>query len=87
LEGFNGTILAYGQTSSGKTHTMQGIIDNPFEEGIIPRMIKYIYEMIRDSPPSVEYIVKASMFEIYKEKIRVIILTIIIIFIIFIIRI
>ena len=24
LEGFNGTIFAYGQTSSGKTHTMQG---------------------------------------------------------------
>ena len=29
LEGFNGTILAYGQTSSGKTHTMLGPdIDN-----------------------------------------------------------
>jgi Tfp pilus assembly pilus retraction ATPase PilT len=29
LEGFNGTIFAYGQTSSGKTHTMQGpSIDN-----------------------------------------------------------
>ena len=24
LDGFNGTIMAYGQTSSGKTHTMQG---------------------------------------------------------------
>lgn len=24
LEGFNGTVLTYGQTSSGKTHTMQG---------------------------------------------------------------
>jgi kinesin family protein 5 len=24
LEGFNGTVFAYGQTSSGKTHTMQG---------------------------------------------------------------
>ncbi len=22
IEGFNGTIFAYGQTSSGKTHTM-----------------------------------------------------------------
>lgn len=30
LEGFNGTVLAYGQTSSGKTHTMQGpSIDDP----------------------------------------------------------
>lgn len=24
LNGYNGTILAYGQTSSGKTHTMLG---------------------------------------------------------------
>jgi type II secretory ATPase GspE/PulE/Tfp pilus assembly ATPase PilB-like protein len=24
LEGFNGTVLAYGQTSSGKTYTMEG---------------------------------------------------------------
>lgn len=24
LEGFNGAVLAYGQTNSGKTHTMQG---------------------------------------------------------------
>lgn len=23
LEGYNGTIFAYGQTSSGKTHTME----------------------------------------------------------------
>ena len=24
MEGFNGTVFAYGQTSSGKTHTMLG---------------------------------------------------------------
>ena len=24
IKGFNGTIFAYGQTSSGKTHTMEG---------------------------------------------------------------
>ena len=24
FQGFNGTIFAYGQTSSGKTHTMYG---------------------------------------------------------------
>ena len=70
FEGFNGTVLAYGQTSSGKTHTMQGVIENLELEGIIPRIIKYIYQRIRQSS-DIEYIVKASMFEIYKEKIRV----------------
>lgn len=24
LEGYNGTIFAYGQTGTGKTHTMEG---------------------------------------------------------------
>ena len=30
---FNGTVFAYGQTASGKTHTMQGTAAEP---GIIP---------------------------------------------------
>lgn len=34
LEGFNGTVFAYGQTSSGKTHTMMGPdIDDPAQRG------------------------------------------------------
>jgi hypothetical protein len=40
LEGFHGTIMAYGQTSSGKTHTMQGYDFNEKESrGIMPRMV------------------------------------------------
>lgn len=40
LEGFNGTVFAYGQTASGKTHTMEGsAIDGDLEAGIIPRMV------------------------------------------------
>jgi len=40
VEGFNGTIMAYGQTSSGKTHTMQGYDMNDKEaKGIMPRMV------------------------------------------------
>ena len=49
LEGFNGTIFAYGQTSSGKTYTMQGEIDNPEREGIIPRMIRHVFNFMLDS--------------------------------------
>jgi type II secretory ATPase GspE/PulE/Tfp pilus assembly ATPase PilB-like protein len=33
-EGYNGTIFAYGQTSSGKTHTMIGVQDHPENMGI-----------------------------------------------------
>jgi len=39
LEGFNGTIFAYGQTSSGKTHTMLGPdIDNSLNRGLYLRI-------------------------------------------------
>lgn len=37
LDGLNGTIFAYGVTSSGKTHTMMG---GPNEPGLVPRIIK-----------------------------------------------
>ena len=47
LDGYNGTILAYGQTSSGKTHTMFGEdCDNIEERGIIPRMVTGFFEKI-----------------------------------------
>ncbi len=70
LEGFNGTIFAYGQTSSGKTHTMQGILENPEKEGIIPRMIRYVFNYILHAKEDIEFTVKVSMIEIYMEKIR-----------------
>ncbi len=37
VEGYNGTIFAYGQTGCGKTHTMMGYAQNNKEKGIIPR--------------------------------------------------
>jgi kinesin family protein 5 len=70
FEGFNGTIFAYGQTSSGKTHTMQGILDDPVNEGIIPRIVKHVFDTIIQSPSDIEFTVKVSMIEIYMEKIK-----------------
>lgn len=45
MEGFNGTVFAYGQTSSGKTHTMTGpdIMDLE-NRGVIPRMVSYVFD-------------------------------------------
>jgi len=39
LQGKNTTIFAYGQTASGKTHTMFGDLSNEKEYGIIPRSL------------------------------------------------
>jgi len=70
LQGFNGTILAYGQTSSGKTFTMQGEIDSPELKGLIPRIVDTIFDKIDQASESMEFTVKASMLEIYNERIR-----------------
>ena len=71
LEGFNGTVLAYGQTSSGKTHTMVGPnIEDPEKQGIIPRMVKTVFEKIENASEDIEFTVKISMVEIYMEKIK-----------------
>ena len=36
IEGYNGTIFCYGQTGTGKTHTMEGKDEPASERGIIP---------------------------------------------------
>lgn len=71
LKGYNGTIFVYGQTSSGKTHTMQGPnIKDQELKGIIPRMNGTIFESIGNADPDIEFLVKASYIEIYMEKIQ-----------------
>jgi len=71
LEGFNGTIFAYGQTSSGKTHTMTGPnVENVEQQGIIPRMVRTVFTRIESAQDTIEFQVKVSMIEIYMEKIR-----------------
>ncbi len=70
FDGWNGSILAYGQTSSGKTFTMQGNMAKDKLKGIVPRLINSIFDFIYDSPEHLEFIVKISMLEIYMENIR-----------------
>lgn len=43
LKGYNGTILAYGQTGTGKTYTMAGIPSAPELKGIIPNSFAHIF--------------------------------------------
>lgn len=70
LKGYNGTIFAYGQTSSGKTHTMEGADLESDMRGIIPRIVQEIFGYIQIAPESFEFVVRISYFEIYMEKIR-----------------
>ncbi|XP_017790269.1 PREDICTED: kinesin heavy chain [Habropoda laboriosa] len=70
LAGYNGTIFAYGQTSSGKTHTMEGVIGDPNKQGIIPRIVNDIFNHIYGMEENLEFHIKVSYFEIYMDKIR-----------------
>ncbi|OMJ89918.1 hypothetical protein SteCoe_7806 [Stentor coeruleus] len=71
LEGFNGTVLAYGQTSSGKTYTMMGSdIDCKDKKGIIPRMVRTVFKQIMKTEEKIEFLLKVSYCEIYMENIR-----------------
>ena len=59
FRGFNATIFAYGQTSSGKTHTMMGpSLEKKEDRGIIPRVCYSIFERIYDSDDKTEFTVK-----------------------------
>ncbi|XP_041858332.1 kinesin heavy chain-like [Melanotaenia boesemani] len=70
LGGYNGTIFAYGQTSSGKTHTMEGNLHDPHLMGIIPRISRDIFDHIYSMDENLEFHIKVSYFEIYLDKIR-----------------
>ena len=67
LEGYNGTILAYGQTGTGKTHTMIGG-PGPLK-GIIPRSMKQIFTTIKACKTH-SYQVKVGFLQLYMEVLQ-----------------
>uniref|UniRef100_UPI00358E9EBB kinesin-like protein KIF3B n=1 Tax=Myxine glutinosa TaxID=7769 RepID=UPI00358E9EBB len=69
LQGFNGTIFAYGQTGTGKTYTMEGVHTDPERRGVIPNAFDHIFTRISRSQNR-QYLVRASYLEIYQEEIR-----------------
>ena len=70
MEGYNGTIFAYGQSGSGKTYTMYGpdIFDETFK-GIIPRIVEDIFNYVEKADENIDFQFKLSVLEIYKEVI------------------
>ena len=66
--GYNGTIFAYGQTGTGKTHTMCGELGIQELEGIMPRSFRDIFLSI--SQEDRQFTVRVSYLEIYNEAIR-----------------
>ena len=66
MEGYHGTVFAYGMTGTGKTFSMQGTATSP---GVIPLAITDIFSYIRENPNR-EFLLRVSYLEIYNEKIH-----------------
>uniref|UniRef100_A0A671W2N3 Centromere-associated protein E n=1 Tax=Sparus aurata TaxID=8175 RepID=A0A671W2N3_SPAAU len=65
VEGYNGTIFAYGQTSSGKTFTMMG---SDLIPGVIPLAVEDVFQTIKNCPKK-EFLLRVSYMEIYNETV------------------
>ncbi|KAL7638809.1 UNVERIFIED_CONTAM: hypothetical protein RMT77_010343 [Armadillidium vulgare] len=70
LEGYNGTIFAYGQTGTGKTFTMEGVRSVPELKGIIPNSFAHIFGHIAKAEDDKKFLVRVSYLEIYNEEVR-----------------
>lgn len=74
MQGYNCTVFAYGQTGTGKTHTMEGCMgtDVPIERdpqaGIIPRALNALFDNLTVSDAT-EWSVRVSFLELYNEEI------------------
>ncbi|XP_061227338.1 kinesin-like protein KIF7 [Neopsephotus bourkii] len=72
FRGFNATVFAYGQTGSGKTYTIgeaSVASINEDEQGIIPRAMAETFRLI-DENDLIDYTVRVSYLEVYKEEFR-----------------
>ena len=65
VDGYNGTILCYGQTGAGKTFTMTGATENYQQRGLIPRTIQHLFKEIQgrqDQEFTIRYSTSVCMY-------------------------
>ncbi|XP_066547507.1 kinesin-like protein KIF18A, partial [Amia ocellicauda] len=67
LNGYNGTVFAYGATGAGKTHTMLGTENEP---GVMYLTMKELYSRIDQLRDEKEFDIAVSYLEVYNEQIR-----------------
>eukprot|EP00873_Tetraselmis_striata_P024623 jgi/Tetstr1/444887/TSEL_032725.t1 len=66
IQGYNGTVMAYGQTGAGKTYTMSGKSNAFPQRGITPRAITEVFQRLTAEARSL-VTVRVSYVEIYNE--------------------
>ena len=72
FQGLDVTIFAYGETGTGKTHTMRGGLKLA-ERGVIPRLLSNVFrrgkKIAKDSDGETTVQVALSYYEIYNDKV------------------
>ena len=68
LEGRNASILCYGATGAGKTHTMTGSVNDP---GVMVLTLRELFRKLEEKTGSEgQYSVQLSYLEVYNETVR-----------------
>ncbi|KAJ8444968.1 hypothetical protein Cgig2_029162 [Carnegiea gigantea] len=68
LDGFNVTVLSYGQTYSGKTYTMEG---TSHDRGLYFRCFEELFDLSNsESTITSRYSFSVTVFELYNDQIR-----------------
>lgn len=67
MDGINQTVFAYGQTSSGKTHTMKGTNQNL--DGLIPLSVNELFAQVKKQKQRM-FQISVSYIEIYNESVN-----------------
>lgn len=70
LDGYNCTVVAYGASGTGKSHTLTGALPTGEEQGIVQRLVTQIFETLSQKDSSIEFTVRCSVVEIYLERLR-----------------
>ncbi|XP_062297845.1 kinesin-like protein KIF9 [Scomber scombrus] len=66
LDGYNGTVMCFGQTGAGKTYTMTGSTESYKQRGIIPRALQEVFQEV-EKRTEYAYSLHMSYLEIYNE--------------------
>nr|XP_009414028.1 PREDICTED: kinesin-like protein KCA2 [Musa acuminata subsp. malaccensis] len=68
LDGYNVSIFAYGQSRSGKTHTMEG---SSHERGLYFRSFEELFDLSNsDTTTTSQYTFYVTAFELYNEQVQ-----------------
>ncbi|KAI3451233.1 hypothetical protein Pfo_007898 [Paulownia fortunei] len=68
FDGYNVSVFAYGQTGSGKTHTLEG---SSHDRGLYARSFEELFDLSNsDTTSTAQYSFSVSVFELYNEQIR-----------------